>query len=331
MKETIPKLSFDQIVDRLLRLEKPYHSNYLAMYSSWFGGIVTEPALMMVPVDDHLVHRGDGIFEALKCVDWKVYNLERHLDRLEYSAKGVQMPLRFDRLQLSELILATIRAGNSPDAMVRLYYSRGPGGFTASPAECPETQLYIVVTTLDKPSPEKYERGVKIVTSRIPLKQDYFAKIKSCNYLPNVLMRKEAEDAGADFSVSMDENGYLAEGPTENIGIVTRQREFLVPRFERILRGTTVSRACELARELIATGELTKVAEADITREEAYEAAEVMMFGTSFDLLPVVDYDGQKIGEGRPGPVAKRLLELFASDIAASEEMTTPVKEFENA
>ena len=218
MAETVRTLSFDEVVDRLLQKREPYHENYRAMYSTWYGGIVTEPALMMVPLDDHLVHRGDGIFEACKCIGWNVYALDRHLDRLEYSARMASHPLRFSRSELIETVLATIRTGNLPDCSIRIFLSRGPGGFSPSPYECPESQLYVVVTTLKTPAEEKYERGVSLRSSVIPIKKDYFANIKSCNYLPNVLMRKEAEDAGVEFTVSIDEQGFLAEGPTENIG-----------------------------------------------------------------------------------------------------------------
>lgn len=326
MQESIRTLSFDEIVDRLLVVKKPYHQGYRAMYSSWYGGIITDPALMMVPVDDHLVHRGDGVFEAFKCVDWKLYGLNRHLDRMDYSAKTAFHSLPFSREKLVEAILATVRAADLPDCSIRIFLSRGPGGFSASPYECPESQLYIVVTTLQLPAPEKYNRGVSLRSSFIPLKRDYFANIKSCNYLPNVLMRKEAEDAGVDFTVSIDEQGFLAEGPTENIGIITRNREFLVPRFDRILRGTTVSRAMELAESLLDAGDLAKMGETDLTPEDAYSAAEMMMFGTSFDVLPVVNYDGHHIGDGHPGFFSRKLRELLREDMRGSSEMTTPVR-----
>ena len=330
MKQAIQTLSFDEVVDRLVQMRKPYQQNYRAMYSSWYGGIITDPALMMVPLDDHLVHRGDGVFEALKCVAWKVYGLNRHLDRMDYSARMASHSLPFSRPQLVETVLTTVRAAALADCTIRMFLSRGPGGFSASPYECPETQLYIVVTTLQTPGQEKYDRGVSLRSSLIPLKRDYFANIKSCNYLPNVLMRKEAEDAGVDFTVSIDEQGFLAEGPTENIGIITRNREFLVPRFDRILRGTTVSRAMELAESLLDAGDLVKMGETDLTPEDAYNAAEMMMFGTSFDVLPVVNYDGHRIGDGQPGYFARRLLESLREDMRNSNEMTTPVRGTQN-
>jgi branched-subunit amino acid aminotransferase/4-amino-4-deoxychorismate lyase len=325
MSRTIRTLSFDEVVDRLLQMKEPYQDNYRAMFSSWYGGIITDPALMVVPLDDHLVHRGDGIFEACKCVASKVYALDRHLDRMEYSARMSSHALRFSRSQLIEAILATVRAANLSDCSIRIFLSRGPGGFSASPYECPESQLYIIVTTLQAPAAEKYERGVRLRSSRIPIKKDYFANIKTCNYLPNVLMRKEAEDAGVDFTVSIDEQGFLAEGPTENIGIITRNREFLIPRFDRILRGITVSRVKELAESLAGAGGLTKAEEADLTLEDAYSASEMMMFGTTLDVLPVVNYDGHPIGDGRPGHFAGKLLDMLKEDMRSCREMTTPV------
>lgn len=327
MPEAIRNLSFDEVVDRLIAMKQPYHKDYLAMYSSWYGGIITEPALMMVPVDDHLVHRGDGVFEAFKCVDRKVYALDRHLDRMEKSAEGSFLSPPMNREQLKTAILATIRAANASDCFIRILLSRGPGGFSTNPYECPASQVYIVVSSLHLPAKEKYERGVSLKSSRIPIKKAYFASIKSCNYLPNVLMKKEAEDAGVDYTISIDEQGFLGEGSTENCGIITKKHELLVPRFGKILRGITISRMVELAQQLASAGDLTRVEEADITPEQAYEAAEIMMFGTSFDVLPVVSYDGHKIGEGKPGPFYKKFLALFREDLKSCPEMLTALPE----
>ena len=321
-------LSFDEVFERLRSLEKPYHADYYAMYSSWYGGIVNDPVLMSIPVDDHLVHRGDGIFEAFKCEAGKVYGMHRHLDRLDRSSLAAELPVPMDRETLVETILATLRASGRPDAIIKLLISRGPGGFSASPLECPEAMVYVVVSRLSKPGPGKYALGVSLGSSSVPMKKGTFANIKSCNYLSNVLMKKEAEKSGLDFTVSIDENGFLGEGPTENVGIVTRDREFFVPRFDRILKGTTITRMMELVRPLIASGELTAVGEADITPEQARNAAEMMMFGTSFDALPVTLYDGQPIGDGKPGPLFQRFYQLMRDDIASGPpEMVTPVWE----
>jgi branched-chain amino acid aminotransferase len=322
---SVPVLSFDQVIDRLLSMRQPYFAKYLAAYSSWYGGIITDPALMMLPLDDHMVHRGDGVFEAIKCIGWNIYALARHLDRMKRSMAASFLEPPVDEKRLIEIILATVRAGNNGNCLVRLYISRGPGSFSANPYESVGSQLFVVAAAHEPAAPEKYEKGVKLVTTCVPIKTNYFATIKNCNYLPNVLMKKEAVDRGADYAVSLDEKGFLAEGSTENIGIVSKKGELLIPRFSRILRGITVTRVIELARGLTGS-QLTAAAEADITPEQACDAAEILIFGTSFNILPVVEYDGNRIGAGRPGPVFKRLMELMEEDQAKNRQMLTPVE-----
>ena len=321
----VPLLSFDQVIDRLLTMRQPYLSNYLAVYSSWYGGIITDPALMMLPLDDHMVHRGDGVFEVFKCTDWNIYALARHLDRMKRSMAASFLEPPVDDERLIEIIRETVLAGNTGTCLVRLFVSRGPGSFSANPYDTVGSQLYVIVVAHVPTAPEKYERGVKLVTSGIPIKTDYFATVKNCNYLPNVLMKKDAVERGADFSVSLDENGFLAEGSTENVGIVTKKGELLIPRFSRTLRGITVTRVMEIAGGLT-DARLNAATEADITPEQACDAAEVMIFGTSFAILPVVEYDGNRIGDGRPGPVFRRLLELMVQDETKNPEMLTPVR-----
>ena len=322
---SVPILSFDQVIDRLLSMRQPHFAKYLAAYSSWYGGVITDPTLMMLPLDDHMVHRGDGVFEVFKCVDWNIYALARHLDRMKRSMAASFLEPPVDEERLIEIVCATVRAGNNGNCIVRLLISRGPGSFSANPYESVGSQLFVVAVAHEPAAREKYEKGVKLVTTDIPIKTNYFATIKSCNYLPNVLMKKKALDRGADYSVSLDEKGFLAEGATENIGIVSKKGELLIPRFSRILRGITVTRAMELARGLTGA-QLTSTAEADITPEQACDAAEILIFGTSFIIFPVVEYDGKRIGDGRPGPVFRRLLELMAEDQAKNREMLTPVK-----
>lgn len=325
MNDQIQSLSFDAVIDRLLTTSKPYHTGYLAMYSSWYGGIVTDPALMMIPVDDHLVHRGDGIFEAFKCVAGKIYLLARHLDRLERSAGIAQLTLPATREELVGIVQATMRAAGVSDAVLRIYVSRGPGGFSANPYECPSSQLYVLISELKQPAPERYQQGTIVKTSAVPMKRSYFANLKSCNYLPNVLMEKEAVDEGVDFTISLDEQAFLGEGAIANIAIVTEDRVLLTPRFDRILQGTTVTRALELARTLVDSGELDRVEQTDIALDQAYTAAEVMMCGTTLDTMPVVRYDDHVIGTGKPGPICRRLRDLMIEDQQSGKGVVTPL------
>ncbi len=304
---------------------KPYHQDYHAMYSSILGGVVTHPFLMTIPLDDHMVHRGDGIFEAFKCVDGNIYNLQGHLERLERSARAVHLKLPVTREQIADLVVGTIQIAETRDCLIRLFVSRGPGGFTTNPYECPSSQLYIVVCGPSVPPEEHFTLGVAIKSSNIPVKKSYFANIKSCNYLPNVLMKKEAVDAGVQYTISMDENGFLGEGSTENIGLVTPDLTLKFPRFSRILKGTTVTRVAELAESLVAEGQLKQVIFEDITLNEAYSGAEILLFGTTFDILPAVVFDGHPIGSGSPGRIYHLLTELLQRDILKNVALHTAV------
>ena len=324
---TLPHLGLEDCQRLAEDWVKPYHQNYLAMYSSVLGGVVTDPFLMTIPVDDHMVHRGDGIFEAFKCVNGNIYNLTAHLERLERSARAVYLTLPASLEHITDLVIGTIRIAGTRDCLIRLFVSRGPGGFTTNPYECPSSQIYIVACNPSVYPEEQSTEGVFIKSSSIPVKRSYFATIKSCNYLPNVLMKKEAVDAGVQYTVSIDENGFLGEGSTENIGLVTPDRTLKFPRFARILKGTTVTRVAELAESLVANGKLEQVVFEDITLNEAYSGAEILLFGTTFDILPAVIFDGHAIGSGRPGEIYQLLLELLTRDIENNSALHTPVFE----
>ena len=322
----IRELSAEDVLRKFKESAHPSRQGYLAMYSSWYGGIVKDPQLMMLPIDDHMVHRGDGVFEAIKCVDGKIYALDRHLERLGRSAEKIGLkPLGSAnwRQEIHDICVETVRASKTGDCLLRLYVSRGPGGFTTNPYEAIASQLYLVITQLKGMGREKYEKGVTAKISAIAVKEGFFANVKSCNYLPNVLMKKEAVDAGVDFTVSKDEKGYLAEGSTENFAIVNKAGEMIVPGFERTLRGVTAVRAMELAEKLVKGGQLKGVRNAHIKAEDVFEAREAMMLGTTLDCLPVTSFEGKPVGPGgRVGDTCKALLELILTDMKTGPFVT---------
>ncbi|MFH0809241.1 MAG: aminotransferase class IV [Pseudomonadota bacterium] len=318
----VPELSRPEVLSFLERLRRPYHANYLAMYSSLYGGIIRDPSLMMVPIDDHVVHRGDGVFETAKCAGGRLYQLRAHLQRLIVSANAIDLDLPASLEDLSRIMIATVRSGGSEDCYVRILATRGPGGFAPGPGECEEPQLYVVAYRAAAYGEDLFERGVRVITSRIPVKPSFFANVKSCNYLPNVLMKKEAMDRGVDYAVSVDERGYLAEGAAENLALVSKDSGRLCfPRFKRILQGITVSRLAVLAPG----GGLGEPEFADMRLAEAFEASEMLLLGTSFDVLPVVELDGRPIGDGRPGPVFRRTREILLHDLYQNNEASEAV------
>ncbi len=302
---------------------RPFHDAMYAFYSNEYDAIITDPAHMQVPVDDHLVHRGDGVFETLKCVDGRVYCLEEHLDRLFDSARQIALAAPFDRKALRHRILETIRAGGHRDGLARVIVSRGTGSMGISPYDCPGAGLYILAHRAVAPFMETHPGGARLITSMIPVKSGVFATIKTCNYLPNALMKKEAIDRRADFAVNFDEAGLVAEGATENIGLIDAGRHLIIPPPGRILPGTTMNRAFALADEGIQAGWLRGKKVAAITREQLAAAGEVLIFGTTTNVTAVTRLDDAPVGDGRPGAVAIRLNEMILAEQRADNRFTT--------
>lgn len=299
------------------RTNRPdYQANYYAMYSSWWDAITTEPNLMVVPVDDHMVHRGDGLFETCKCVEGAIYNLEAHLARLEGGAKTIALKMPWSREEIQQIISAVLRTGGHRDALVRIFVSRGPGGHSANPYECPKPLLMVLAIRLVEPFMQAHPGGAKVGVSNVPTKDGFFAQVKSVNYLPNVLMKKQAVDAGMDFMLGFDKNGHMTELPTENFGIVTAGRVLRVPRPDHILLGTTMQRVLALAREkLVPAGLLAGVEEADVPRGELEKATEMLVFGTTPHVTAVTEFAGRPVGNGQPGPVWRELSRVFEEDL----------------
>jgi branched-chain amino acid aminotransferase len=316
-----------QIVGReawIARLPEGRPSLY-SMYSSVTDCIVVDSALMGVPVDDHMVHRGDGVFESFKCMAGNLYNLSDHLARLERScaALGIDLPMSVD--EIASLVVQTVRAGGERDALVRLLVSRGCGTMGVNPYACLKPELYIVVYESQQTDISTFPQGVSVAVSKIPVKPGIFATVKTCNYLPNVLMKKEAVDLGVDFTVSLDECRNLAEGATENIGIVTRGKELFMPPPERVLAGTTAKRALEFAQQLKAERILSSAEYHPISLGMVRSAAEVHIYGTTPNIVPVTTFEGNPVGDGRLGPIARKLFEMLRREMVPDSSRLHPV------
>jgi branched-subunit amino acid aminotransferase/4-amino-4-deoxychorismate lyase len=323
---TTPHLDINTWTAQHAARRASWQTPYLAMYASVWGGIVTDPGLMLVPIDDHMVHRGDGVFDTCKCVGGALYNLHAHLDRLEQSAAAIHIAMPCDRETLIGLVMDTLRAGGKPDASVRILVSRGPGSFGCSPYDSPAPALYIMVTDLPPPFMASHPEGATAAVSTIPAKPAFFAGVKNCNYLPNVLMKKESRDRGVDFVISLDANGCLAEGPTENIGMVDADGTLIFPRLENILPGTTMLRVMALARHLVGEGgPPTGVVFRDITVEEAEAADELLIVGTTPNVTAVRQFNDRIFARALDGPLYQSLSHALEVDIGNNDALRTAV------
>lgn len=207
--------------------------------------------------------------------------------------------------------------------MVRLYVSRGPGGFGASPYESPRQQMYVVVSVLNPPFMALRPEGARVATSSVRPKESALAGIKSANYIVNALMKKESADKGVDFVAGFDDQGNMTEGATENVGVVTDDGRLIFPTLEGTLRGTTMMRVLELAEALVEPGLLRDVGMGNVSRDTIENAREMLVVGTTIDVVAVRDYDGRPVGDGKPGPVHKALNRLLLDDIRSNRELRT--------
>ncbi|MCL7026913.1 hypothetical protein MKW94_023861 [Papaver nudicaule] len=312
--DTVPLLSSSQVMEKLkaYRGNQKSKQNYLAMYSSVVGGITTDSEAMVIPMDDHMVHRGHGVFDTAAIMDGHLYELDQHIDRFLRSATNAKINLPFNREQLRSILIQTVAASKCREGSLRYWLSAGPGDFNLSPLGCDGSSLYAIVMQDQSP---RLQEGVKVSTSTIPIKPPQFATVKSVNYLPNVLSKMEAEEKGAFAALWLDDDGFVAEGPNMNAAFVSKENMLLMPYFDKILSGCTAKRVLALAEGLVHKGIIAGIREGNITVEEGKEAKEMMLIGSGILVLPVVQWDDQVIGDGKEGPVALALHNLILEDM----------------
>lgn len=324
--QTVPVLSEGDVLHKLRSAVHPAAAHqYFALYSSILGGIITDAALMVIPFDDHMVHRGHAVFDTAAIVEGMLYQVEAHLTRFERSASMARIPLPFPRTQLRDIILETAGASGQRNAAVRYWASVGPGGFGLAPSECVGSSFHVMIYASAKSPASVYTEGLKFITSSVPIKPPYFARCKSTNYLPNALVVMEAKDKGADNGIFIDAHGMIGESSNMNVAFVTPNRVLRHPTFDAILAGCTVTRLLDLAKTLVTTGQLKDIVVADVSVEEARQAVEMLLVGSSVHVAPITQWDGQPVGDGKPGPIAKALFELIEKDMHEGRDQLIPI------
>ncbi|KAL6501964.1 hypothetical protein OROGR_027097 [Orobanche gracilis] len=313
-------LSSSEVIERIRLSQASYHikhQQYLAMYSSIYGGITTDPAAMVIPMDDHMVHRGHGVFDTASIMDGHLYELDQHLDRFLRSAAMAKIKLPFNRESIRTILITTVSASKCREGSLRYWLSAGSGDFLLSPSSYHRSSLYAVVMRELSPPDRK---GVKVVTSSIPMKPPQFAVMKNVNYLPNVLSKMEAEENGAYAGIWVDEDGCIAEGPNMNVAFVMKDGELLMPSFDKILSGCTAKRVLVLAGGLVKDGKIKGVRLGNVGVEEGKKADEMMLLGSGVLVRAVVQWDDQIIGDGKEGPVTRALLDLLLEDMKSGPD-----------
>jgi 4-amino-4-deoxychorismate lyase len=316
----LPLLTATDVLANLRALRERQPVKYAAYYSSQLGGIVTDPSLMVIPFDDHMVHRGHGIFDTAGIVQGRIYDLEAHLDRFLGSAERSRLTLPGSRDEMRKIIVSTAATSGLRDGAIRYWLSSGPGNLDLSPAATAQPGFFVIVFGGLSYPDRWYTEGLRVMTTTYPIKPPLYAITKATNYLPNVLMQMEAKEAGLDNGVFIDDAGHVGESSNMNVAFVTSDGVFRHPTFERVLPGCTSLRLLDLAQSLVGRL-LTGVEVCNIPVADARGAREMFLIGSSVKVAPVVEWDGQPIGDGRPGPAARALLALLDEDMRTGNRL----------
>lgn len=316
MSDSIAKiLPPEDYLKAILAAPRPGSEKILAFYDHRVGAICRDPRLLLIPLDDHLCHRGDGLFESICYRESKIFALDAHMDRLRDGARVLDLAPPISFRDLERVITDVARASGRSHGDLRVFLSRGPGGFGISPAECPAPGLYIVALASQLPKPEFYAKGLTAFASAIPPKQEYLARIKNTNYLPNVFMATEACRKNMDVAITFDDTGYMGEAAIANVAIVDEDGCLRSPEIHRILPGTTLLAALRLASKRM------PVREGCIHRKEIFMAREMLLLTSATLCAAITHFDGKPIGHGeqagKPGPVALWLKDALLEDMLA--------------
>lgn len=261
-----------------------------------------------ISVFDHGLLYGDGVFEGIRSYNGRVFKLDEHLKRLYDSAKAIMLKIPLEMDEMREVVLETLRRNNLRDAYIRLVVTRGEGDLGLDPDKCPNPTVFCIADKIVL-YPEKYYReGLRIVT--VPTRRNYVEainpRIKSLNYLNNILAKIEGKLANAPEAIMLNSEGYVVECTGDNIFIVKKGVLKTPPVYIGALEGVTRNCVMDLAREMG-----IEVREELFTRYELYTSDECFLTGTAAEVIPVVEVDKRPIGDGKPGPVTLKLIDAF--------------------
>ena len=261
-----------------------------------------------VSVFDHGLLYGDGVFEGIRSYNGRVFKLDEHLERLYDSAKSIMLQIPIPIETMKETVLETLRRNHLTEAYIRLVVTRGVGDLGLDPDKCPKPSIIIIAGKIALYPQKFYEDGLEIVTASV--RRNYAEainpRIKSLNYLNNILAKIEGKQSGAEEVLMLNAEGYVVECSGDNIFWLKNEVLVTPPVHIGILEGVTRNSVIDLARD---AG--IQVEERVFTRHDLYIADECFLTGTAAEVIPVVKIDRRAIGNGQPGKVTEKLIAAF--------------------
>ncbi len=279
----------------------------------FIDGIYYDQAEASVSVFDHGLLYGDGVFEGIRIYNGKVFRLREHVERLYQSAAAISLQVPMATAEMEAAIMDAVKVNSRENGYIRLIVTRGKGPLGIDPLTCGRATVIIIVSDIRLYPEEYYRDGIEIMiasTRRIP-PECLDPRIKSLNYLNNILAKLEARNSGCFEAVMLNTQGFVAECTADNIFVV-KEGALLTPSpHHGALQGITRDTVMEAARS---AG--IEAIESALAPYDLYTADECFLTGTGAEIVPVIKIDGRTIGNGRPGPVTRRLIEAFRESIA---------------
>ena len=262
----------------------------------------------LVPLHEHGLLYGDGVFEGIRAYNARIFRMQDHMDRLYHSARAIMLEIPYKKAELGEILIETVRRTGLDDAYIRLVVTRGPGDLGIDPRKCPKPAVYIIASAIALYPKEKYAKGLRctIASTRRNRPDCLNPQVKTLNYLNNILAKIEAIQSNVDEAIMLNESGYVAEGAADNIWVVQDGALLTPPTHVGILEGITRKVIMEICDE-----HGMPWREKNMVVHDLIKADEIFLCGTGAELIPVVEIDGRVVGDGKPGPVYRRMLELF--------------------
>ncbi|HOX05067.1 MAG TPA: branched-chain-amino-acid transaminase [Planctomycetota bacterium] len=261
-----------------------------------------------ISVFDHGLLYGDGVFEGIRAYKGKIFKCDEHIRRLYDSARAIWLTVPMSEEQMAVALHATLEVNKLKDAYIRLVVTRGKGDLGLDPRKCPKATVIIIADSIALYPEEFYEKGLEVITTatrRIP--PDCLSpRVKSLNYLNNIMAKIEGIQAGCMEVIMLNRSGYVAECSADNIFMLRDGRLFTPPLEAGALGGITRNTVLELAR-----GAGYETQEPNLTLYDLYTADEVFLTGTAAEVMPVVKIDGRVIADGKPGQATRDLRKRF--------------------
>ena len=281
----------------------------------YINGELVDKVNATISVYDHGLLYGDGVFEGMRSYAGTVFRLSEHLDRLWDSAAAIQLTIPLSKDDMAAAVIQTLAVNQIEDGYIRLVVTRGVGTLGLDPNKCEQPQVIIIPDFITLYPDEFYANGLEIVTARTIRNhpQALDPRIKSLNYLNNILAKIEGLEAGCVETLMLNHEGDVAECTGDNIFIV-KEGELLTPPYESgVLHGITRACVMDLARE-----DGVAVRESRLTLDDVYAADECFLTGSAAEVIPVVKVDGNQIGDGSPGLITRRLTDLVRATVQQS-------------